>query len=86
MTFKDRANDTAREVFRILGLEPTNDQAAAVAVRIERALVKSAVESTQHCTKVALDCCPEDRDIAHKIAVGLRQAEQALITNLSALR
>ena len=86
MTFKDRANDTAREVFRILGLVPTKDQAGAVAVRIERALVQSAVESAQHCAKVALDCCPEDRDIAHKIARGLRQAEQALITNLSALR
>jgi hypothetical protein len=86
MTYKERAEETAGKLFQTLGVTPTEAQSVKAAGLIERALVEAAVESARHCAKVALDCCPEDMDIAHKISIEMRQAEQALIANLSAMR
>jgi hypothetical protein len=86
MTYKERAENTAEKLFRLLGMTPDEALAGETAGLIERALVEAAVDSARHCAKVALDCCPADMDVAHKISAELRQAEQALIANLSALR
>jgi len=82
---RERAEITAQEVLDILGPSKTNDP-EKVADSIEQAIIKALVDERQRCAEVALECCPEDQDKAHKIAEEIRRVRSVLITNLSSMR
>ncbi len=71
---------------KVLGIDLNDSQAGEIAKIVEGAALQSAVETTRSCSSHAVACCPEDQDMAHKIARRLKQTEDALIANLSALR
>lgn len=86
MSFRDQAQTTAAAVHAALGTTPDQQQANEVVAIIERAIVESARQAHDSCAKVVVDCCPEERDLAHKIAGEIRSARKALVANLSSLR
>ena len=53
---------------------------------IEMAIIESARVAHESCAKVVVDCCPEDRDLAHKINDRIHKKRDALIANLHSLR
>lgn len=86
MSFRSQAEDAAQAVSETLGTSPDADQMKTTADIIERAIIASYSDAAERCAKVAIDCCPQDRDMAHKIADEIRRANTALIANLSSLR
>lgn len=86
MTFRTRSEAAAKAVFKALGLSPTDEQGEAVVAAIEQALIDTAAEANERCSRVAMDCCNADLDLAHKIAKEIEQRHEALIANLSSLR
>ena len=79
---RERAELTAQEVFNILGISNV-DRPKEVADAIEQSIIKALIAERQRCANVALECCPEDMDKAHKIAEEIRHVRSVLITNLS---
>lgn len=86
MSFREQADKAVQDVAAALGVKPTPEQAKAAADMIERAIIDSYRDGTEHSAKVAMDCCAEDRDLAHKVADEIHRASTALIANLSSLR
>jgi hypothetical protein len=86
MSFREQADITAQAVAEALGVTPTQAQAKAAADVIEQAIIDSYRDAAERCAKVALDCCAEDRDLAHKVSDQIKRANTALIANLSSLR
>ncbi len=86
MSFRERADKAATAAAEALGATPSPEQTKAVADVIERAIIESYQDAASHCAKVAAECCAEDRDLAHKVAKQIHQANTALIANLSSLR
>lgn len=86
MGFKTDARNVAKAVETALGIDLDDGQIGEVTDIIEQAILRTAVETTKNCSTHAVACCPADQDIAHKIARKLKQAEDALVANLSALR
>ncbi len=75
MTFRERAENAAKEVFETLQASPSDEQTERVLNIIERATIEAVLEAQQG-----------HRDRVHKVGENLRQSEQVLIANLSALR
>lgn len=86
MSFRERSESAAQNVYGALAAAPSDEQAKAVVGFIEKAIIEAVVEANQRCTKVAAKCCSADRDMAHKIADEIKRDETALIANLSAMR
>ncbi len=86
MDLKDRAEITARAVCEILHTEPSENVRGQVTEIIENAMLNAALDDGERCTKLIMDHCGADRDLAHKIAEDIRRAQTALIANLSSLR
>ncbi len=86
MTFRERAEQTAQAVAKLLQAEPTPERSKEAADLIERAIIDSYQDAAERCAKVALKCCSPDMDMAHKVADEIRRANTALIANLSSLR
>ncbi len=86
MTFREQAEHTAQAVAKLLQAESTPEQSKEAAELIERAIIESYRDAAERCATVALKCCSEDLDMAHKVADEIRRANTALIANLSALR
>lgn len=86
MSFREQADKAARDIAAAFGVTPTPEQAKAAADTIERAIIDSYRDGTEHSAKVAMACCAEDRDLAHKVADEIDRASTALIANLSSLR
>jgi hypothetical protein len=86
MTFRDRADETAKAVADRLRVAPDDEQMKAVADLIEQAIINSYQDAADRCATVAMDCCSADQDMAHKVAAEIRRAKTALIATLSSLR
>ena len=86
MNMKERAEQTARSVYDILGASPSDDEARRVIQAVEKAIIDAMVVEQKRCTSAAIDCCLPDRDKAHKVATEIRQSRGALIANLSSMR
>ena len=86
MSFQSRAKQATKDVLSAIQFSGNSAQAEEVARIIERAMIESYRDCTERCVHTAMDCCDEDRDLAHKIADELRSANTALIANLSSLR
>jgi hypothetical protein len=86
MTYKSQAEQTAEAVQALLGEGADADKAEELTKIIEKAIIESARVAHESCAKVVVDCCPEDRDIAHKINDRIHKKRDALIANLHGLR
>ncbi len=75
MTFRERAENAAKEVFETLQASPSDEQTERVLNIIEKATIEAVLETQRG-----------HRDRVHKVGENLRQSEQVLIANLSALR
>ncbi len=86
MTYKSQAEQTAEAVQALLGEESDAGKAEELTKIIEMAIIESARVAHESCAKVVVDCCPEDRDLAHKISDRIHKKRDALIANLHSLR
>ncbi len=86
MTYKSQAEQTAEAVQALLGEGSDSEKAAEIAKIIEKAIIESARVAHESCANLVVDCCPEDRDLAHKINVRIHKKRDALIANLQGLR
>jgi hypothetical protein len=86
MELKKRAHQAVGEIIGIVGGELLPEQRRAVEKVVEELLVDALRESAASTTQAATACCPEDEDMAHKIALEVKQAQVALVANLSSLR
>jgi hypothetical protein len=86
MSLKSRAEKVTSAVVDLIDAETDPATAEAIAKIVEKALIDSYRDCTERNTRVAATCCAEDEDKAHKIAEEMRNANTALIANLSALR
>lgn len=86
MTYKSQAEQTADAVQALLGEESEPGKAAEIAKIIEKAIIESARVAHESCAKLVVECCPEDRDLAHKINDRIHKKRDALIANLHGLR
>jgi hypothetical protein len=86
MSYKSQAEETAEAVQTLLGKESDSEKAEEIAKIIEKAIIESARVAHESCAKMVVDCCPEDRDIAHKINDRIHKKRDALIANLHSLR
>jgi hypothetical protein len=86
MQFRERAQEAAKNLYGILQTAPSAELEAQVVKVIEQTMIDTLLEEGERCAKVAMDCCSPDRDLAHKVADKIRQANTALIANLSSMR
>jgi hypothetical protein len=86
MTFQSRAKQATKDVLGAIQFSGSPAQAEEVTRIIEKAMIDSYRDCTERCVHMAMDCCSEDRDLAHKIADEIRRANTVLIANLSSLR
>ncbi len=75
MTFRERAENAAKEVFETLQASPSDEQTERVLNIIEKATIEAVLETQRG-----------HRDRAHKVGEDIRRSELVLIANLSALR
>ena len=64
----------------------SGDQTGKVAKVIEAAVIRGMLEGQHRAVDACNECGEVEQDIAHKIATAIRQKNDALIVNLSALR
>jgi hypothetical protein len=83
---RNRAEEATKSVLENLQAKANPAQAKQVADIIERAMIDAYRDCTERNARVAVKCCEEDMDKAHKIAEEIRRANTALIANLSSLR
>ena len=57
-----------------------------VARIIEAAVIRGMLEGQHRAVDACNDCGPAEQDLAHKVATAIRQKNDILIANLSALR
>jgi adenylyl- and sulfurtransferase ThiI len=86
MEFRQRAQHAAKHLFGILQASPSTELEAQVVKVIEQTMIDTLLEEGERCTKVAMQCCSADKDLAHKIAERIQQTQAALIVNLSSMR
>ncbi len=86
MEFRERAQKTAKNLFGILQATPSAERETQVIKVIEQTMIDTLLEESERCTKVAMECCSADKDLAHKISERIQQTQAALIANLSSMR
>lgn len=86
MEFRERAQDAAKNLFGILQATPSAELEAQVVKVIEQTMIDTLLEESKRCTRVAMECCSADKDLAHKISNRIQQTQTALIANLSSMR
>jgi len=64
----------------------SGDQTDKVAKVIEAAIIRGLLEGQHRAVDACNECGEAEQDIAHKIATAIRQKNDALIVNLSAMR
>jgi hypothetical protein len=64
----------------------SGDQTDEVAKVIEAAIIRGLLEGQHRAVDACNECGEAEQDIAHKIATAIRQKNDALIVNLSAMR
>ena len=83
MTFRERAEKAAKEVFETLQASPSDEQRERVLNFIEKATIEAVLDEQQRRAATLADV---HRDLAHKVGEEMRRSELVLIANLSALR
>lgn len=83
---RSRAEGATKDVIEALQFSPSPQQSKRVTEIIERAMIDAYRDCAERCVHVAQEVCLQDRDLAHKIADGIRRDNTALIANLSSLR
>jgi hypothetical protein len=86
MKLNEHADKAAQDVFKVLGATPNEKQAKDVAAAIEKAVIGAVLDEATRCANVAMACCANERDIAHKIEAEIRRTNDVLIANLSSMR
>ncbi|MCP4330713.1 MAG: hypothetical protein GY791_20150 [Alphaproteobacteria bacterium] len=86
MRFRERADATVKSIAGGLNLDLSDSQVKQMTDIVEQAIIDEAREERERCATVAHHCCREDMDLAHKTARTIREANEALITNLMAMR
>ncbi len=86
MEFRERAQEAAKDLFGILQAAPSAELETQVVKVIEQTMIDTLLEEGERCTKVAMQCCSADKDLAHKISERIQQTQAALIANLSSMR
>ena len=86
MRFRERADATVKRITDNLSLDLSEGQLRKLADLIEEAIIQEAREERERCATVALHCCSEDMDLAHKTARTIREADEALLANLMSMR
>ena len=64
----------------------SGDQTDKVAKVIEAAIIRGLLEGQHRAVDTCNECGEAEQDAAHKIATAIRQKNDALIVNLSAMR
>ena len=64
----------------------SDDQSDKVAKVIEAAVIQGLLDGQHRAVDVCRECDEAEQDIAHKIATAIRNKNDALIVNLSAMR
>jgi hypothetical protein len=64
----------------------SGDQTDKVAKVIEAAIIRGLLEGQHRAVDACNECGEAEQDTAHKIATAIRQKNDALIVNLSAMR
>jgi predicted Zn-ribbon and HTH transcriptional regulator len=82
---RERAEDTAQEVQKILGRSNKNHP-KEVADAIEHAIINALVEERQRCADVARICCADDAEKAKHVSEEIARVKSVLISNLSSMR
>jgi hypothetical protein len=81
-----RAQKATQEIFDILGVRPSGPQSDKVAQAIEQVIVKALNKSIERSTDAVREVCSADLYMAQRVAREVRQANNVLIANLSAMR
>lgn len=84
-SLRERAEEAAKEVQGILRVSE-EDHPKEVADAIEQTIINALLEERHRCADVALKCCEEDQDKAHKISEEIRRVNSALMANLGSMR
>ena len=64
----------------------SEDQTETVAKVIEKAVIRGILEGQHQAVDACNECGEAEQDLAHKIRTAIRQKNDALIANLSAMR
>lgn len=86
MELKQKAQEAVDRIGTIVGADLSADQRKAVDAVIEDLVIEAMRECAATCGHAASACCSEDEDMAHKVAQEVKQAQEALVANLSSLR
>jgi hypothetical protein len=86
MDLRQRAESVVRDIGELIPTPLDDEQNKKLAEIVEGALVDFMRETAKHHSGVVRDCCPPDRDLAHKISAEISQKSNALIANLKGLR
>jgi hypothetical protein len=82
----DRLGSIVDEAIGKLEGTLSDDQSAKVARVIEAAVIRGLLEGQHRAIDTCRECGEEEQDLAHKIATAIREKNDALIVNLSAMR
>jgi hypothetical protein len=85
-TIKSIAQETAREIGKLVGASLTGEQAENIEAAVERAVIRGLLEGQHRAVDAALQYPEADQDLAHKIATAIRKKNDVLIVNLSSMR
>ncbi len=85
-TLQGIAEEAANGIDSVLTSPLSAEQKRQVEEFVEKAVIKGLLEGQHRAVDAALHCPDADQDLAHKIATAIRQKNDALIANLSALR
>ena len=80
------AQETAREIAKLVATSLTDGQAEKIEMMVEKAVIRGLLEGQHRAVDAALQCPEADQDLAHKIATAIRKKNDLLIVNLSSMR
>lgn len=86
MDLKERAKQTVTDIKAAIPNSIDDEQTSTLTAIIEDALVDLLRDSAKRHGAVVQECCPSDRDIAHKIAEQIHLKTIAVIANLKGQR
>jgi hypothetical protein len=86
MDLKKRTQLAVQSANEIVGTQLSQGQRDALTKVFEDIVIDALRESAASCSKAAQHCCQHDLDMAHKVALEVKQANSALVANLSSLR
>ncbi len=86
MTLKPIADKAVAQICKTVSVPMSDDERASVSRIVEQAVIDAAVRTSQECAGVVKFHTGPEADLAHKIAEKFKQAETALVANLTGMR